>query len=501
MADTTAAPRVLDRLETASDWLSPVVVKEVRQFVRGREFLSSFAISLVVAMSIAFYGSADALGGGVASGRSTFMTLTGCLALLGFAVVPIGAFSTLRTERLEQTLDLISLTALSPRRIVVGKLLTQGVKLTTFFSVMAPFIATSFLLGGVDFVTILTALAGVFIWSMWAAAAALFMSTMFSSRAMSGVGLAGLAIVLFLLFVVGRTLLFAPSPFRVVTSSSLWWGLAVMAGFCMMTMVNLVLLSENRLAPHSDRSARALRVGFLIQFLLIVGWALMSLWEPAFGRRRTLEQLFVFGGLHLALVAGFGLTESLAAHGPSTEVRTSRRWPVLNLILGPGPGRLVAYLLVQMLILVGAAVLLGGRRNDLTLLLVGCGAICLFSGVPTLLARRLARFNLGPLHARGLVLFFVLATITLPDLLYYVIMRPDALNFDFSSRHLFSPLHVITNWNKVPSKGMVLPIAWCLVGVISYVRLVQLDQRAAGVDVPPGLRLNAASDEREHNPN
>ena len=96
------------------------------------------------------------------------------------------AFSALRNERMEQTLELITLTALSPRRVVIGKLLAQGVKLATLFAAVAPFIAMSFLLGGVDFVTILIALLVLFMWSLWASAAGLFLSTLLKSRAMSG---------------------------------------------------------------------------------------------------------------------------------------------------------------------------------------------------------------------------------------------------------------------------------------------------------------------------
>jgi hypothetical protein len=57
-----------------------------------------------------------------------------CLALLGLIVVPLGAFSTLRGERVDQTLDLITQTTLTPRGIVLGKLMTQWVKLITLFA-------------------------------------------------------------------------------------------------------------------------------------------------------------------------------------------------------------------------------------------------------------------------------------------------------------------------------------------------------------------------------
>ena len=52
---------LLDWLEDTSDWLSPIVVKEVRQVVRGREFHYSFGVSLVVGLAVAFFGAADAL--------------------------------------------------------------------------------------------------------------------------------------------------------------------------------------------------------------------------------------------------------------------------------------------------------------------------------------------------------------------------------------------------------------------------------------------------------
>ena len=114
----SASARLLQWLADTSDRLSPLVVKEVRQLVRGREFVLAFSASLLVGLTVAGLGAAAALGGSNTSGRWTFALLMGGLALLGLAVVPLGAFSALRHERLEQTLDLITLTSLSPRRIV-----------------------------------------------------------------------------------------------------------------------------------------------------------------------------------------------------------------------------------------------------------------------------------------------------------------------------------------------------------------------------------------------
>ncbi len=106
-------------LDDTSDRLSPIVVKEVRQIVRGQEFSYSFGASLLAGLAVAFFGAADALGGSGTSGNGTFIALMVCLTFLGMVVVPFGAFSALRNERMEQTLELMTLTTLSPRRVVI----------------------------------------------------------------------------------------------------------------------------------------------------------------------------------------------------------------------------------------------------------------------------------------------------------------------------------------------------------------------------------------------
>ena len=159
----TRTGALLSWLEDRSDWLSPIIVKEVRQAVRGKEFNYSFGASLVAGLAVAFFGATDALTGTGTSGQWTFLALMGCLSILGLGVVPLGAFSALRNERMDQTLELITLTALSPRRVVTGKLLAQAVKLATLFAAIAPFIAMSFLLGGIDFVTISISLMVLFL--------------------------------------------------------------------------------------------------------------------------------------------------------------------------------------------------------------------------------------------------------------------------------------------------------------------------------------------------
>jgi hypothetical protein len=487
----TPAQRVTARLEDLSDWLSPIVVKEVRQMARGREFAYAFAASLVAGLAVAFFGAANALAGAGTAGRWTFGALTGLLTVLGLAVVPFGAFNTLRTERLEQTLELMTLTALTPRRVVIGKLLAHVVKLVTLFAAMAPFIAMSFLLGGIDFVTILVLMSVIFLWSVWMASAGLFLSSLLSSRAMMGLVLVGAAVVLLPLLALGRAFLFflmggpgmagvsfavgTPAPAGVQT----WWGLAMMTTLCLASMANLVLLAENRLQLATEDRVTALRVGFLVQFLLIVGWALSFMNEAANIRATVVGALGVVGGIHLALVAMFTVTEDFAVPRRASRRRPSSWWRALPVVFRAGGGYAALYVVAQMLALLAAAWLLGADRPQIRWLLALCGYVCFFTGAVTVLYRASRPFGPAAFRLRVAVVGLLAASLLLPDIVYYILWQPEALDLRYGMRHLLNPLRTLANWRLVEAFGWTaVPLVLGITGLLAYVPLLHLSLEA-----------------------
>jgi hypothetical protein len=489
-------------LEDLSDWLSPLVVKEVRQIVRGREFFYSFSASLVAGLAVAFFGAADAATGSGTAGNWTFFTLIGCLAFVGFLVVPAGAFNALRTERTEQTLDLITLTALSPRRVVVGKLLAQGVKLATLFAAMAPFVAMCFLLGGVDLVTILVTLAVLFMWSLWACALFLFLSTLFKSRAMSGFvfGAAGLLVLMILLM--SRPLFFAMSRGAVFGVGALsggvspgLWVLAIAMTACLATMANLVLLAENRLSlPTEDRVTR-LRIGLFVQFLLMAGWVLMFVNGAPRVRVDAVEALAVVGGLHLALVAFFTVTEDLVVPR-RVRLRLSEpsRWKWLLAIFRPGGGRGAAYVLVQMALLLIVAWLFEPEPGVWRWLLAICGYICFFVAVPTVVYRWTNRTRPAALRLRVAILLLLAAASVLPDAALYVLFTPDTLDLDYAQRHLISPFRTLANWRVVEAYQWVsIPLVLGATGLLASLALIHLGMRVTARPLTTGSHDSAAT--------
>ena len=499
--------RVVGWLEDRSDWLSPLVVKEIRQVVRGREFSLSFGACLVAGLVVAFLGATDVLAGGTA-GRWTFVSLMACLAFLGLAVVPLGAFNALRRERVEQTFDLITLTALSSRRVVIGKLMTQAVRLTTLFAAMAPFVAMSFLLGGIDFVTIAVSLVVLFMASLWMCALCVFLSALARARALSAVIFAGVGIAL--LFAAG---IFG-TAFRAIsmgiffgplgggpTTSEVLWILAGLSTVWLVTLVNLVLLAVNRLSLPTEDSVTPLRLGFLAQLLLFVGWAVSFLFEPPNIREGVGLMLYRIGCIHLAAVAVFAVTERPAVPRRAVLRMQPASFPGwLARVFGPGGGRGAFTVFLQLLILVGALALFPIDPYDRRRILTAFGYLCFYVAVPTL-AFRLAFPKYATPARLGIAMLVTLAAaMALPDLLYYLIFQPDLLSLEFSFRQLLNPLQTIANWRIVETNGWgLIPSTIGIFGVLALVALVPTGARLAAEEASVGatgrqLESSAAAD-------
>ena len=491
-AATSRISKLVSWLDEASDRLSPIVVKEVRQIVRGREFNYSFMISLVVGLLVAFFGAVNAAASNGTTGQSVFVALTACLALLGIGIVPFGASNALRSERLEQTIDLISVTSLSTRKVIVGKLLAQAVKLATLFAGMAPFVATSFLLGGIDFVTIVVTLAIVFFVSLWACAVALLLSSLAKTRGMSGALLAGGALVL-VVFVAGFNILnrllvlgFARGgvfSFGAPSGRDTWLALAMFVTVGLASLVNVVLLAENRLSSPVENKSTALRIGFFVQFLVIVGgFTAVSYFATVSGvPGGAVMPLAVFGLGHLAIVAAFTVTEDFAvSRRVFRRIQVPSRLSLLWTILWPGGGRGAAYVLLQMGLLILAVWNLSYR--EVGWVVAACGYICFFTGVVAVLLR-VFRPRVHAFYIRIAILVFLSASLVLPDVFYYIVASADDFNLFYSNRHLVNPFRTIANWRLVEMRGLyVMPVIIGAIGVLTYARLMMMNRRTSRTD-------------------
>ncbi len=161
-------------LSALSDRCNPILVREVRQALRSRAFTGLFVTLIVLAVVLtcvmlafhlepASYRGSDWEPGPF--GGILFQGVFACLltALLGF--VPLGTFMAMPEEWNAKTWEQLSLSGLTPGRIVRGRLQAALVQSILFSSVLVPFLAASFLLRGLDLGVVLLGLGWVVVWS------------------------------------------------------------------------------------------------------------------------------------------------------------------------------------------------------------------------------------------------------------------------------------------------------------------------------------------------
>ena len=141
-----------------ADWLSPIVVKELRQGMRSKVFVGTFTLLQVFMI----FCIVTALGEDSQSGaKAFFWSVVGAALLFGMPMR--GAFS-ISGEIKEKTFELLLLTRLSAKRIIFGKWVALFLQSLLLVSSILPYVVLRYFLGGVDLVSELTVL-GCLLWA------------------------------------------------------------------------------------------------------------------------------------------------------------------------------------------------------------------------------------------------------------------------------------------------------------------------------------------------
>jgi len=149
--------RWLDKVAVrAGDAINPILIKETRQALKSRQFLVTFSLLLFAALGWTIAGSL-LLMPQIYFLPSAPTMLTGyylVLAVPMLLVVPLAAYRSLEGEIDDGTLELLSVTSLSPRQIVFGKLGSAVLQMMLYFVALFPCVAYAYTLRGVDIPTI-----------------------------------------------------------------------------------------------------------------------------------------------------------------------------------------------------------------------------------------------------------------------------------------------------------------------------------------------------------
>lgn len=341
------------------DRLNPILVKEVRQSLRGRYFRALFWLTLGVAtlLGLSIVAEAGSRNQSSGLGQSFFMAMYGCLSAAVHAFVPFSAFLATSSEWDENTHDLLVLSNLRPRQIVYGKLLSALIQALLYYSTFGPFLVFAFLMSGVD----LRAVAVLLATSMALCAALTLLGIALASlssakaprvllMALFGVGLVsvwGFSISFSMVVISRPQTLREPMALTFVAAFVL---ATLLAGgfFAALAVARLSHEEENR-----SSGMRALGVTLMLACAAFAGWL-----SAQFGEVEPTWALQLLVMFPLALLWLYFLTEPEAL-GRHVTLHVSKR-PLLALLSTPflpGGGRGAWLLALQMALALGAVVL------------------------------------------------------------------------------------------------------------------------------------------------
>jgi ABC-type transport system involved in multi-copper enzyme maturation permease subunit len=457
------------RLEALGEWLNPILVKECRQALKSRQFLITFSMVLLCGWLWSIVGLA-LLGPGVSysfDGPEMFYFYYLILAFPLIIIVPYGAFRSLAGEREDRTYELLSITTLKPRQIISGKLASAVVQMLVYFSAISPCLAFTYLLRGIDIVTILFVLAYLFLASLALSLVAILIATISRERhwqiVLSVIVVVGLAFLFIMALMLGHMLL-RENPFA-LTEEWFWIGHAAAASAYASTFALLFCAAAAQLTFPSDNRSTPLRVCMLAQHVLFTGWMAygvsLEMTRSQFAVLSA-EPLFIY--LSLAAVYWFFMGSFMTGESPNLSPRVQRELPRSGLAralftwFNPGPGTGYVFALANVTGAVlftflvmwiwkefyGAFIGRGLRSFENEVLIFGALVICYFTiylGLGKLVLAWLRRRNVaGVLTSLVTNVLLVLVGCGVP-LLIHLMSEDIRMNTSYRMLHITNPIY------------------------------------------------------------
>jgi len=328
--------------DAASERLNPILVKEARQALKSRQFVITFSLLLIFCWGWSVLGVALMSPEIEWSPRGHWM-LVGYIWILNFPltiIVPFSAFRSLSSELEDGTYELLSISTLSPRQIIAGKLGSAFLQMLVHLSALAPCIAFTYLLSGVDIVFIGLLLWYLFFASLMLSLLGLLLATLTDVRGWQIVLSVVLILALAGVFFFGSMMITAlllerpPIPYD---DPNFWLGNAAAITVCLCVFALLFFSAAARITFASENRATPLRICIFVTQAVVIGWlGLMFL------RVNEDEALYAVLTIMSIFWGVFGMF--LVGEWPELSERVKRSLPANELgrmlltWFNPGPG-------------------------------------------------------------------------------------------------------------------------------------------------------------------
>ncbi len=433
MSGLSAAIR---RLERFGDYCNAIVVKEVRQSLKSRQFVGSFVLLLLVAWGGSIFGitmTGDSIEYG-SSAEGFFILFFVILSVASLVIVPFGAFRSIVEERAENTLELVQITALSPRQIVWGKSLNSLVQVLVYFSAITPFIAFTSLLPGFDFLRTLFNLGMLLVVSFAFSSLALAIGAQTKNKISQAFGSLGVIVLAFIGLFMFITFSFESG--LQLGDAKTWWGIgvAVFLAFSGSYLCQQVAIAQ--LTFESDNRSSGIRLTVTAQWL--IGWLSILGYVAFFKSSFADMNLYVMVTLTSIFLTVAGLFVIAEADGLSRRVARGlprSRWmrmlwvPFLpggtrGLIFGLGSIGLMALIAVLAMNLETSTATsrLGSTAREWSATEVTIAYAVIYMGAGAFLTRlfRTVMANFSPGHLIALLLLINLLLVVLEFLWHFL---------------------------------------------------------------------------------
>ncbi len=435
--------------------LNPILVKEVRQALRGKYFSIVFWLMLTIATVIgALFLVSEGMRPSVDGGVKFFLAMYGCLSVAVHVFVPFSVFLSVGSEWEENTYDLLVLSDLRPRHIVWGKLLSAVVQMLLFYTAFGPFLVFAFLLRGLDLTGAAWILGLTVITSTGLSCLALCLSSLVRHRFARMILMALQAVIL--VFACGLSITFSFALFeeRFIHIPEFRLAAAFFATAFLMVAAFAFAIAATRFTHPEENRSSSVRVLTSVVVLAGVAWtSYLYSWRPGSE---------ILWSLSITLMIGLTVISIIFCTEPESLGRRVRlqvpKSPLTALLVAPylpGGSRGVLFYWLNMLPIVAQLAILPRlippRRpmDDLAIafgLLAYLAAYLLFPTV--LFARRHDQARWRNI-ARILVPIFAAMSFVVPTVVFFL----------FGSRvradHIGNPVWTIEEWMR---KDSMLPL-------------------------------------------
>ncbi|MEM8944039.1 MAG: hypothetical protein AAGD11_02570 [Planctomycetota bacterium] len=480
--------RAWDAVVAVADRANPILVKETRQALKSRQFVVVFLIVLIACwiasfMVVAIVGPEVYF---VAAGAQMLLVYAIILSFPLMLIVPYTAFRSLAAEQEDNTYDLLSITTLSTAQIITGKLTSAIVQMLVYLSAVSPCIAFTFLLRGVDALTVVVLLGYLVLTSLALSMISLLMGTLVRVKYTQVLVSVLLVLGLFGCFSLSIGLMteFISDSYYYLRETWFWVANMAFLTLYVTTFALLHAAASAQIAFSSENRSTPLRRIMLIQQACFIGW--MSL-IVVFGDNDPLNMVM----FRIAVCSGiywYGMGTLLTSEWPHLSRRVQRSLPQSQLGRifltwqnpGPGTGLMLSVSNLTLIALAGVllvkihpTVMPGGPNSDQLFFFytIGWSYLVFYLGLGKLLISLARRFAFVSLTA-GFLLHIILLLVGCggPQIMAFMSSSTQFGN-QYSLLHITNPLWTLI---ELVNNGSAAIDAWTVLLLVGSAAIIVL---------------------------